>query len=108
MDSNWDYANLVSKARASGGPEAYRRSLQKVAYQKGFQSGKGVGLQEGIMVMTPFVIGSCYLLYEKAPKIWQMVRERFQLVTKNEVTAVEQQLRTDHIMLNRKRRLRML
>ena len=54
------------------------------------------------MVMTPFVIGTCWLLYEKVPKIWQKVREQFHLVTKNEVIEVEQQLRTDHIMSNRK------
>ena len=102
MAEGWNYANWVSETKAGGGPEAYKWLLQKNAYQKGYQNGKGAGLQEGIMVMTPFVLGTCWLLYEKAPKIWQKVREKFHIVTKNEVIAVERQLRTDHVMLNRK------
>ena len=99
MAGNWNYADYVKKAKAYGGPEQYLDFIQKTSYHDGYQSGKGAGLHKGIMVMIPFVIGTCYLIYDKVPRILRVVRDKIHFTKKAEVQATEQAVTTDKVSL---------
>ena len=97
MSNSWEYANHVQRVQKHGGPAAYDRALREVGYNAGFVDGKAEGQRNSMLYMLPFVVGCCYLAYDKWPVIWRKIRDKFHLISRDEVKKVEQELKLEKV-----------
>ena len=86
MSNTWEYAEHVKKVQQYGGPRAYVNAVRRQAFEDGYVTGKADGPRRGVLYMLPFVAGCCYLTYEKWPIIWNKIRIKMYLSTRNELT----------------------
>lgn len=86
MSNTWEYAEHVKKVQHYGGPRAYVSTVRRQAFEDGYVTGKADGQRRGVLYMLPFVAGCCYLAYEKWPIIWNKIRIKMYLSTRNELT----------------------
>lgn len=97
MSTSWEYAKWAQKVHEYGGPVAYDKARLQAGYNAGFVDGKAEGQRNGMLCMLPFAVGCCYLAYDKWPVIWRKIRDKFHLISREEVQKVEQELKLEKV-----------
>lgn len=82
MDKKWAYSELTKEAKEAGGPEAYKELLERYGFQK------------GVVVMIPVCIAGCIVTHKRGPQIISFIKDKFGIVTKEDVEYATRQLGT--------------